>query len=95
MNPTAGSWESKESLLNLSPSLYSSDDNQFDDDKSLLDYEKGYRYGTNKEKLDKDLENAVLKSELYGDPAYYNQYRYLDERSEDKKRKRRAIKNLR
>lgn len=45
------------------------------DDKSIAEYEKGYRYGTNKDKLDEDLENAVLKGELYGDP--YNQYRYV------------------
>ncbi|KAF2899699.1 hypothetical protein ILUMI_06476, partial [Ignelater luminosus] len=93
---TLGGWEdqSKESLANLAPSLYSSDDGQFDD-KSLLDYEKAYRYGTNKEKLDEALENAVLKSELYGDPGALNQYRYFDGSSDERRRKRRAIKNLR
>lgn len=60
------------------------------DDKSIAEYEKGYRYGTNKDKLDEALENAVLKSELYGDPASINQYRYYGGVADDKRRKRRS-----
>lgn len=62
-----------------------------DNDKSIADYEKGYQYGINKEKLDEALENAILKSELYGDQSAVNQYRYFG--GEDKKRKRRRRRN--
>jgi len=45
------------------------------DDKTIADYEKGYRYGINRDKLNEDMENAVLKGDYYADP--YNQYRYV------------------
>ncbi|XP_060522676.1 prohormone-2-like [Cylas formicarius] len=60
------------------------------DDKTLLDYEKAFRYGSNRDKLDEALENAVLKSELYGDPI--NQYRYY---GPDDRRKKREARKLR
>ncbi|KAJ8979003.1 hypothetical protein NQ317_015719 [Molorchus minor] len=63
------------------------------DDKTIAEYEKGFRYGTNKDKLDEALENAVLKSELFGEPSAINQYRYYG--TDDKKRKRRDAKRLR
>lgn len=91
-NQPMENWEdlNKESLLNIAPSLYSTYDGKFDD-KSLLDYEKGYQYGTNKEKLDEALENAVLKTELYGNPGSFNQYRYFDA---DERRKKRGTYKL-
>ncbi|XP_065163581.1 prohormone-2 isoform X1 [Atheta coriaria] len=69
----------------LPVSLYSPLDEL--DDKSVSDYEKGYRYATNRDKLDEALENAILKSELYGEPTALNQYRYYED--DDRKRKRR------
>ncbi|KAL3274650.1 hypothetical protein HHI36_016030 [Cryptolaemus montrouzieri] len=64
--------------------LYNDDGLQYG--RGRNDYEKDFQYGTNKEKLDEALENAVLKSELYGiGPTSINQYRYL----ENDKRKRR------
>nr|UES72887.1 NVP-containing protein transcript a [Carausius morosus] len=44
--------------------------------KSPAQYEKGYRYGVGKEAMDKHVENALLKSELFGEPSSMNQYRY-------------------
>ncbi|XP_068083800.1 uncharacterized protein [Anabrus simplex] len=44
--------------------------------KTVAQYEKGYRYGTGKAALGKHVENALLKSELYGEPSSMNQYRY-------------------
>jgi hypothetical protein len=37
--------------------------------KTVSEYEKGYQYGVGKAALDKHVENALLKSELYGDPG--------------------------
>lgn len=37
--------------------------------KTVSQYEKGYQYGVGKAALDKHVENALLKSELYGDPG--------------------------
>lgn len=54
-----------------------------------------FRYGTNKDKLDQALENAVLKSELYGDPSAVNQYRYYGGGAEEKRRRRRDAKKMR
>lgn len=66
----------RNTLPNVSSSLFRyPDSSSFDEDKTLSEYEKGYRYGTSKDSLDEALENAVLKSELYGDPAALNQYR--------------------
>jgi hypothetical protein len=79
-------YQSPEGLANLQSGLYNNADAPFDD-KSVAEYEKGFRYGTNKEKLDEALENAVLKSELYGDPAPLNQYRYYE--NDDRRRRRR------
>uniref|UniRef100_A0A1Y1JWA2 Uncharacterized protein n=1 Tax=Photinus pyralis TaxID=7054 RepID=A0A1Y1JWA2_PHOPY len=87
-------WEdlNKETFINLAPSLYSNDGKI--DDKSIVDYEKAYQYGTNKEKLDEALENAVLKSELYGSPGSANQYRYFEGGNDEKRKKRAAFKRL-
>ncbi|CAG9767083.1 unnamed protein product [Ceutorhynchus assimilis] len=72
-------------LDNVQSGLYNPANLPLMDDKSIAEYEKGYRYGTNKDKLDEALENAVLKGELYGDP--YNQYnRFYG--SDDRRRKR-------
>lgn len=92
-NSALNSWD-KESSFG-SP-LYSTGFNQYDD-KSLLDYEKGYRYGTNKDKLDEALENAVLKSELYGDPSDLGvgPYRYYDGIGDGLVRKRRGTRKVR
>ncbi|GLV34599.1 hypothetical protein CBL_09080 [Carabus blaptoides fortunei] len=70
----------------LAKELFGTDDNPFDD-KTLAEYEKGFHYGTNKAKLDEQMENAILKSEMYGDPAAINQYRYYGG-SDDRRRKR-------
>jgi hypothetical protein len=37
--------------------------------KTVSQYEKGYKYGVGKAALDKHVENALLKSELYGEPG--------------------------
>ncbi|CAH0563924.1 unnamed protein product [Brassicogethes aeneus] len=79
-----------EDLSNLQSSLYNNQQNY--DDKTIAEYEKGFQYGANKEKLDEALENAVLKSEYY-DPGSLNQYRYYG--ADDKKRRRRAVQKLR
>lgn len=84
----------EDNLPQLQSSLYNNDDGQFDD-KSIAEYEKGFRYGTNKDKLDEALENAVLKSELYGEPTALNQYRYYGGGMEERRRKRRDAKKLR
>lgn len=47
--------------------------------KSVDDYDKGFQYGGNREKFDEAIENAVLKSEFYGN---------LD--NDKKKRKKRS-----
>ncbi|KAK5641651.1 hypothetical protein RI129_010198 [Pyrocoelia pectoralis] len=102
-NPTAikrgtsqpfDNWEAlnKETFINLAPSLYSNDGKI--DEKSIIDYEKAYQYGTNKEKLDEALENAVLKSELYGNPGSLNQYRYFEGSNDEKRKKRAALRKL-
>lgn len=69
-------FEDGDSLPSIPASLYNSPENTVDD-KTIADYEKGFRYGSNKDRLDEALENAVLKSEIYGDPSAINQYRYL------------------
>lgn len=105
----------QDALPNLQSTLYSVPDGDFDD-KTIAEYEKGFRYlhprhselnnfswfrlisfryGTNKDKLDQALENAVLKSELYGDPSAVNQYRYYGGGAEDKRRRRRDAKKMR
>ncbi|KAJ4447223.1 hypothetical protein ANN_09226 [Periplaneta americana] len=53
--------------------------------KTVSQYEKGYQYGVGKAALDKHVENALLKSELYGDPGSVNQYRYYGGSSERKR----------
>ncbi|KAJ9581739.1 hypothetical protein L9F63_003916, partial [Diploptera punctata] len=53
--------------------------------KTLSQYEKGYQYGVGKAALDKHVENALLKSELYGDPSAVNQYRYYGGATERKR----------
>nr|QGA72569.1 NVP-like protein [Rhynchophorus ferrugineus] len=61
------------------------------DDKTIAEYEKGYRYGTNKDKLDEALENAVLKNEAYREP--YSQFRFYG--SNDRRRRRDTNKQMR
>ncbi|ENN76923.1 hypothetical protein D910_07056 [Dendroctonus ponderosae] len=61
------------------------------DDKTIAEYEKGYQYGTNKEKLDAALQNAILKSELYGDNYGPSIWPYEDRR----RRKRETVSNKR
>ncbi|KAL1494159.1 hypothetical protein ABEB36_009803 [Hypothenemus hampei] len=58
------------------------------EDKSLNEYEKGYRYGTGKEKLDEALENAILKSDLLLDPYRRYNNRYYAIEDGDRRRKR-------
>ncbi|PNF25072.1 hypothetical protein B7P43_G02037 [Cryptotermes secundus] len=53
--------------------------------KTVSQYEKGYQYGVGKAALDKHVENALLKSELYGDPGAVNQYRYYGGSNERKR----------
>lgn len=84
----------QDALPSLQSTLYSAPDGEFDD-KTVAEYEKGFRYGTNKDKLDEALENAVLKSELYGDPAAVNQYRYYGGGAEEKRRRRRDARRTR
>jgi len=72
---------------NYPSSLYGNDEDW--DDKTIGEYEKGFRYGTNKDKIDEALENAILKSEIYGEPAALNQYRYYGAGGMDSKRRRR------
>ncbi|KAI4456460.1 peptidyl-prolyl cis-trans isomerase-like 4 [Holotrichia oblita] len=94
-NDQIGGWDQDQSIFqntDIPSSLYDTDQM---DDKSIAEYEKGYRYGTNKDKLDEALENAVLKSELYGDPASINQYRYYGGVADDKRRKRRDGQKMR
>ncbi|XP_017774108.1 PREDICTED: prohormone-2-like [Nicrophorus vespilloides] len=83
---------SEEEPFAASP-LYTSED-ELGNDKTVAEYEKGFRYGVNKDKLDEALENAILKSELYGEPAAVNQYRYYGMEG-DKKRKRRNAQKTR
>lgn len=71
----------------MQSTLYNSGGSPFDE-KTISEYEKGFHYGTNKDKLDEALENAVLKSELYGDPVAINQYRYYG--NEERRRRRDA-----
>lgn len=94
-----GSWEQDPNLFQNvdvpgAAAIYGSDGDQFDD-KSYGDFEKGFRYNANKEKLDEALENAVLKSELYREPSSINQFRYYGGRGEDVARKRRDAKKIR
>lgn len=65
--------------MNIPSSLYNSVENMYND-KTVPEYEKGYRYGANKDSLDEALENEVLKnevlkSELYMEPELNHQYR--------------------
>jgi hypothetical protein len=53
--------------------------------KTVSQYEKGYQYGVGKAALDKHVENALLKSELYGDPGAVNQYQYYGGSNERKR----------
>lgn len=76
-----GLLQQQETLRRLNPELFGNED-----EKTLNEYEKGYTYGANKQKLDEQMENAILKSELYGDPASLNQYRYYGR--DDNRRKR-------
>nr|CAI5838812.1 unnamed protein product [Callosobruchus analis] len=69
------------SLPSIPSSLYNSPENNLDD-KTIAEYEKGFRYGTSKDALDEALQNAVLKSELY-----YG--------GDDRRRKRRSAKKFR
>ncbi|XP_008196925.2 prohormone-2 [Tribolium castaneum] len=85
-------YQNPDSLADIQSSLYNAE-NPFDD-KTIAEYEKGFHYGTNKEKLDEALENAVLKSELYGDPAPLNQYRYYGN-DDQRRRKRRDARKIR
>lgn len=61
------------------------------DEKTLNEYQKGLRYGANKAALDEQMENAILKSEMYGEPAAVNQYRYYG----DDRRRKRSMKRKR
>nr|CAD7440905.1 unnamed protein product [Timema bartmani] len=64
-------------LTTMAPSAYQEDEEEaLSAGKSVAQYEKGYKYGVGKEALDKHVENALLKSELYGEPSSVNQYRY-------------------
>ncbi|XP_021922300.1 prohormone-2-like isoform X2 [Zootermopsis nevadensis] len=56
--------------------------------KTVSQYEKGYQYGVGKAAHDKHVENALLKSELYGDPGAMNQYRYYGGSNERKRNQR-------
>ncbi|KAK9883377.1 hypothetical protein WA026_001549 [Henosepilachna vigintioctopunctata] len=93
----AADWSPEEQNLyeptdnDFQSSLYTDENSQ--DGKTLNEYEKGFQYGTNKEKLDEALENAVLKSEIYGgSPSSINRYRYL-ENDKKKRRKRDSRKS--
>lgn len=75
----------KNYLPNSSSSLFRYPDGSLDeDDTKLNEYGKGYQYAAgkgyqsaaNNDNLDEALENAVLKSEVYGDPGAFNQYRF-------------------
>lgn len=82
-----------QNINSLQPSLYNSEDNPYAD-KVLSEY----AYDTNRDKLDEALENAVLKSELYGEPAI-NQYRYYGDNRKRRRRnasrkKRRTVTDL-
>lgn len=94
MAPALSEWDQDRAAAydgyqNLQSPLFAPIEGDFDD-KALSDYEKNLRYAAGKDKLDEALENAVLKSELYGEPAI-NQYRYYD----DRRRKRRDAKKIR
>lgn len=90
---------------NISPSsLYNIENGDSNgdgfDDKTVAEYEKGFHYGINKDRLDEAIENAVLKSEIYGDPAAINQYRYYGGGGVvgdgiENRRKRRDLRKLR
>ncbi|XP_066259839.1 uncharacterized protein [Euwallacea similis] len=67
-----GDWTGDFNMDNVQSGLLNSPSLPMED-KTMAEYEKGYRYAINRDKLDEDLENAVLKGELYVDP--YNQYR--------------------
>lgn len=88
------SYPARDDFSGLQSGLFGAGDGEFDD-KTVGEYEKGFRYGANKDKLDEALENAVLKSELYGEPAAINQYRYYGGGAEDRKRRRRDAKKMR
>ncbi|XP_057663939.1 uncharacterized protein LOC130898569 [Diorhabda carinulata] len=45
-------------------------------EKKIREFEKGYQYARNNDDLDEVLENAVLKSGVYGDSGGLNQYRF-------------------
>lgn len=81
-----------DNMSQLPSSLYNDDETARLNDKSISEYEKGFRYGTNRDKLNEALENAVLKSELYGEPSAINQYRYYGTGMEEKRRKRNTRK---
>ncbi|XP_066137726.1 uncharacterized protein [Euwallacea fornicatus] len=67
-----GDWTGDFNMDNIQSGLLNSPNLPMED-KTMAEYEKGYRYAINRDKLDEDLENAVLKGDLYVDP--YNQYR--------------------
>lgn len=87
------SWDKESAgLPSFGSSLYGGGFNQYDD-KSL----SNYRYAADKNKLDEALENAILKSELYGDPSdlALGQYRYYDGVGDGLVRKRRGTRKVR
>ncbi|XP_022916655.1 uncharacterized protein [Onthophagus taurus] len=84
-------WGANEVYPNLGGLTYIGS-NDYSDEKALTDYEKAYKHAENQVKLDEALRNAILKSEIYGEPTSMNPYRYYVD--DQKKRKRReAPKN--
>lgn len=75
-------------LPRLSNFLYKDYHNADDDlgatsTKSLKDYEKAFQYGSSKDRLEQDVENAILKSEMYDIPSLpLNYYRYYDDNAQ-------------
>lgn len=91
--PLWGNEDNDDGLAQVPGSLYNGDADFAD--KTIGDYEKAFGYGTSKEKLDEAIENAVLKSELYGGPASIGQYGYYGSVADERKRRRRNAKRLR
>lgn len=67
-------YRNRNDLMNIPGTIYNSVENMYND-KTVPEYEKGYRYGANKDGLDEALENEVLKNELYMEPELNRQYR--------------------
>lgn len=57
------------------------------EEKTLAEYQKGFHYGSNQAKLNEQMENAILKSEMYGEPSSLNQYRYYGGSNDNRKKR--------